>query len=72
MTKLLKNAFDAASKLSAKEQDALAAAILQEVAADGLWDASLAREPAALARLAEEAVAEYRAGRTKPLDADKL
>lgn len=72
MTNLLKKAFDAAAKLPPADQDALAAAILEEVAADGLWDAAFARRPDALKRLAEEAVNEYRAGRTRPLDPDRL
>ncbi len=72
MTKMLKKAFDAASKLPTKDQDALAAAILEEVAVEGLWDAAFARQPQALEQLADEALAEHRAGRTKPLDADTL
>ncbi len=71
MTKALKKAFDVASKLPDKEQDALAAAILEEMAADERWEAALAATPSALERLADEAMAEHRAGRTKPLDLDK-
>ena len=71
MTKALKNAFDAASKLPDKEQDALAAAILEELAADERWEAALAATPGALEQLADEALAEHRAGRTRPLDLDK-
>jgi len=71
MTKALKKAFDVASKLPDKEQDALAAAILEEVAADERFEAALDAKPSALERLADEALAEHRAGRTKPLDLDK-
>jgi hypothetical protein len=72
MTEKLKKAFEAASKLPPADQDALAAAILEEVKVDKLWDASLAREPAALKRLADEALQEHRAGRTRPLDPEML
>ncbi len=72
MTNDLKKAFEAASKLPPQEQDALAAAILEEVAVEGLWSASFAAEPDALAKLADEARAEFRAGKTQPLDPDSL
>jgi len=72
MTKLLNKAFEEAAKLPADAQDALAAAILEEVAADGLWDAAFARKPAALEHLAEEALREHRAGQSQPLDPDRL
>ena len=72
MTELLKRAFDAAAKLPPSDQDALAAAVLEEVAVEGLWDAAFARRPAALDKLADEAIAEHRAGRTKALDPDTL
>jgi hypothetical protein len=72
MTDLLKKAFDAASKLPPSAQDSLAAAILAEVAVDGLWDASFSSQPSTLERLADEALGEHRAGRTQPLDPDKL
>ena len=72
MTNKLKKAFDAAAKLPPAEQDALAAAILEEVKVDGLWDASFATKPGGLERLAEEALEEHRSGRTRPLDPDQL
>ncbi len=72
MTKSLEKAFEAASRLPEGDQDALAAAILEELAADERWEKLLAQSPGALERLADEALAEHRAGRTKPLDPDKL
>jgi len=72
MTNKLKKAFDAASKLPPAEQDALAAAILEEVKVDGLWEASFAKKPGALERMADEALDELRAGTTRPLDPDNL
>jgi len=72
MTNKLKKAFDAAAKLPPAEQDALAAAILEEVKVDGLWDVSFAKKPGALERMADEALEEHRSGRTRPLDPDQL
>jgi hypothetical protein len=72
MTNKLKQAFEAASKLPPADQDALAAAILEEVEVDGLWDASFAKNPRALERLAADALEEHRAGRTRPLEPDEL
>ena len=72
MTEKLRKAFAAAEKLPPDAQDALAAAILEEVAVDGLWEASFARRPDALERLADEALEDHRAGRTTPLDPDHL
>ena len=72
MTNKLKKAFDAASRLPPAEQDALAAAILEEVKVDGLWEASFAKKPGALERLADEALDEHRAATTRPLDPDNL
>ena len=72
MTKALEEAFEAASRLPEREQDELAAAILEEVQADARWDASFARSQKALEQLADEALEEYRAGRTEPLDPDAL
>lgn len=72
MTKTLQKAFEAASRLPERDQDALAAAILEELATEGRWDATLAQSANALERLADEALAEHRAGCTKPLDPDAL
>lgn len=72
MTKALKKAFEAASRLPDADQDELAAAILEELEADERWEAAFARSPDALERLANEALEEYRAGRTEPLDPDAL
>ena len=68
MTKALKKAFEAASKLPEAEQDALAAAILDELESERHWDELFERSAATLAKLAKEALAEDRPGRTRPLD----
>ena len=72
MTKALKKAFEAASHLPDADQDELAAAILEELEAEERWDAAFAHSQDALARLADEALEEHRAGRTEPLDPDAL
>jgi histidinol-phosphate/aromatic aminotransferase/cobyric acid decarboxylase-like protein len=72
MTKALKKAFEAASRLPDADQDELAAAILEELEADERWEAAFAGSQDALARLADEALEEHRAGRTEPLDPDAL
>lgn len=71
-THLLEQAFAAAAKLPAAEQDSLAAAILAEVEAEAQWEARMRAAPTFLERLADEALAEHRAGRTQPLDPDAL
>lgn len=71
MTKALREVFGAAAKLPAAEQDALAAAIKAELEADEKWEQLFASSQDALARLADEALAEYRSGRTQPFDPDE-
>ena len=71
MTKALQDAFHAAEKLPEAEQDQLAAAIRAEIEAEVVWDARLASSSDALTALADEALAEDRAGRTRPLDPDE-
>jgi hypothetical protein len=68
MTKALEAAFQAASGLPDDEQESLAEAILADLA----FDAAIASRPDLLERLADEALAEDRAGRTLPLDPDDL
>ncbi len=72
MTRLLEKAFAEAAKLPDDEQDALAQAVLAELASERRWDELFAASTDVLSELAEEALAEHRAGRTKPLDSDAL
>ena len=67
----LRKAFEAAARLSEADQESLAAAILAELEAEGAWDQAFLRSEAALGRLADEALDEYRARRTKPADPDR-
>jgi hypothetical protein len=68
MTKLLKEAFERASQLPEAEQDALAALLLAEIEDEKRWQEAFRRGEAKLTELAEEALEEFRAGRTTPLD----
>lgn len=72
MTKLLEKALAEVSKLSKKEQDALATWILDELASEQRWDRAFAESPHMLDQLADQALAEHHEGRTKKLDPDKL
>jgi hypothetical protein len=67
MTRALREAFEEAEGLPEAEQDQLAAAIREEMR----WDSALGASQGALARLADEALAEHRASRTLPLDPDE-
>ena len=72
MTKALQDVFKEAEKLPEAEQEQLAAAIRAELEAETVWEARLTASKSALEALADEALAEHRAGRTLPLDPDKL
>jgi len=72
MTELLAKAFAEAAKLPNEEQDALARAVLEELATERQWDELFSRSEDVLGELAAEAKAEYRAGRTQKLDPEKL
>lgn len=67
MTQLLDKALSEVAKLPASEQDAVAALVLEELASEKRWTLSFAKSQDVLAKLAEEALAEYASGQTKPL-----
>ncbi len=68
MTTLLQKAFEKASSLPEQEQNRFARFMISEIDTDREWDASFAGSQDELALMAKEAIAEYKAGRTKPLD----
>ena len=68
MTQALSSAVAAATKLPPEEQDILAAILLDEIHSEQRWSQTFAKSEHALEMLASEALAEYRAGRTVPLD----
>lgn len=67
MTKLLEKAFRAASRLPRSKQDALAALLLESIESERRWDELFAKSTRQLEFLAEEALAEHRAGKTRRL-----
>jgi hypothetical protein len=73
MGKLLERAIAEAHKLSESEQEAIGAWLLAEIESERRWDGLFSRPPSeTLKRMAEEALADHRAGRTVPLDPDRL
>jgi hypothetical protein len=70
MTALLEKAFERASVLPKQDQEAIGALILEEIASEARWDAQFAGSQDALARLADEAVAEFNEGKTLPFEKD--
>jgi hypothetical protein len=72
MDALLEKVMVEASKLPDDEQKAFAAWALTELESERRWDDLFSRSQDLLARLAEEARQEYRAGLTEPLDPEKL
>ena len=72
MGRLLQKVIAETAKLPDAEQEAFAAFMLAELESERRWDELFSQSQDLLARMAEEARQEYRAGRTKPLDPDKL
>lgn len=72
MTELLEQGFTEASKLPTEEQDRFAAWMLEELASERRWAETFANSGDILDKLADEALTEHRAGRTKVLDPDRL
>ena len=74
MTQLLEKAFEKAAQLPDEEQDEFARLMLAELEAEQRWAELFARPESEdlLERLADEALAAHRAGRTRPLDPDDL
>ncbi len=68
MTQALTSAVAVATKLPPAEQDALAAILLEEIASEHRWSKSFAKSQSVLESLASEALAEFDAGKAKPLD----
>lgn len=72
MTDLLQKAFDEASQLPVSDQDVFAAWILEELRSEQRWNDLFARSQDVLAKMADAALAEHKAGKTLPLDPDNL
>jgi hypothetical protein len=72
MTHLLAEALAAAARLPEPEQDALARALLADLESEARFDETVESNSEALERLADEALRDYRAGRTEPLHPEHL
>lgn len=71
MTKLLERAFAAASRLSDSEQDAFASLLLAELDSERRWSEAFAATQDELSTLADEALREFEAGETRPMDLER-
>jgi hypothetical protein len=71
MTALLEKALSKVNALRPEEQDALASLILEEIQSEKRWDELFTGSQGELSRLAEQAIAEYKAGKTTPLDIER-
>lgn len=71
MTQLLETAFAKAAKLPEEEQDAIAEIVLAELASEERWNDLFASSQDLLSELAEEAISEYKKGKTQPIECDK-
>ncbi|MBE9129509.1 MULTISPECIES: hypothetical protein [unclassified Coleofasciculus] len=67
MTELLEQAIARLKMLPASQQDAIARTILEELEDEMQWDDAFAHSHDVLAKLAAEAMTEYRAGKTLEL-----
>ncbi len=74
MSQLMEQAFLKARELPEQDQEAIASIILQEIESEKRWEDLFARPESAdlLSRLADEAIVEARAGRTRKLDVNEL
>lgn len=72
MTELLDKAFAQAAQLTDEDQNTLAYWILEFLEDEQRWDEAFANSADSLAKLADEALADYRAGNTQELDPETL
>lgn len=72
MTRLLTKAFEEASRLPDSLQDELAEKLLEDLEGEEEWDATLANSLDVLDKLADKALEDYEAGRTKKMGFDEL
>jgi hypothetical protein len=72
MTRLLERAIEEASRLPETLQDEIAERLLDDIHGEEQWDQTLARSADALEKLADRALADFRAGRTKKMGFDEL
>ena len=71
MTQLLDKVIKKVSDMPASQQDESASFMLAELESEERWDSLFASLQDVLVRMPDEALAEYRAGETDPLDLDR-
>ena len=71
MTQLLERAFAEASKLPEPEQDAVASVFLAELHSEQRWTQAFAGSQDELSQLADEALREFEAGETLPMNPER-
>jgi len=72
MTKLLEKAFKEASRLPVVDQNAIAKWLIEELEADKKWELMFAESEDVLDKLADEALAAHKQGKTTPLNINHL
>lgn len=72
MTQRLAKAFQEASLLPEEVQDEVAERLLEDIEGEARWDETLASSPQVLEKLADNALQELEAGRTKRMGFDEL
>jgi hypothetical protein len=72
MTRLLAKAFEEASRLPERVQDEIATTLLVEIEGESHWDETLASTPDVLEKLADKALEDFKAGRTRKMGFDEL
>ena len=71
MTQLLEKAIAEIKKLPESDQNAIAAVLMAELESEQRWDQAFDKTHDRLAELAAEALVEYKAERTEPLNPDR-
>ncbi|MEP9410115.1 MAG: hypothetical protein HRF42_01695 [Candidatus Brocadia sp.] len=72
MTKLLEKAFEEVAKLPEEEQNTFVSWILEELPSVQRWEKASADSQDKLAKLADEALAEHRKGKSRVLDPESI
>ena len=72
MTRLLEKAFKEAAKLPEEDQDAFAEMLLNDLTSEERWAEAFARSQDVLARLAKEALTEFKQDKTRLVEEDRI
>lgn len=72
MIKKLENALIKLAELSETEQESIATMILAEIEDEKRWDEQFSQSQDQLAQLADEALADFKQGKTRPLNFNEI